>query len=95
MAAFRGRQAQCKGFRIDFVGYSQRFADDSFVTPRSNRAQESIDYLLGVCLTSGTNRRPLRSIRVLVYVGDMLRNRIRMVSATKDIFGVGTSCAIV
>ena len=39
MAAAPGRQARRIAFLIDFVGYSQRASDDSFVTQPSPRAQ--------------------------------------------------------
>jgi hypothetical protein len=39
MAVFPVRQAQCKGFRFDFVGYFQRALDDSLLTPDLKVAQ--------------------------------------------------------
>lgn len=60
MAAFRGRQARCKGFIIDFVGYFGRRLDDSFLTRWQRTAQESANNIWGVRLGSATNFQSVR-----------------------------------
>ena len=89
MAAFRGRQAQRNGFGIDSVGYSEAFANDSFLTRTANATQESDAHMLGVRPIPDTTRQCIASSRHFGYVERMLRNRNRMVSATKGTFGAG------
>jgi hypothetical protein len=52
-------------------------------------AQESNNHLLGVGRVSDTNDRTVYFPDPLLYLDNMLRNRIRMVSATKVTFGAG------
>jgi hypothetical protein len=89
MAAFRGRQAQYGGFAIDSVGYSEAAANDSFLTRAANPTQESNAHMLGVGPIPYTTHRRIASNRHFGYVERMLRNRNRMVSATKGTFGAG------
>ena len=96
MAAFRGRQAQCKGFHFDFVGYFPDRLDDSFLTRVQTAAQESNNHILGVSRAFDTNNHSVYFLGPLRYLGRMLRNRTRMISATKvNTLGRGTSCAII
>ena len=52
-------------------------------------AQEFNHHQLGVCHPSDTNILAVYFSRPLRYLERMLRNRIRMVSATKGTFGAG------